>query len=222
MTSALRTFNTSPDTDKLIGADTLSTLINLAGRQRMLSQRIILNTILYTLGHEEAQGVAQEALNLFENTHISLVEGNRELPGIFSKELEAMYFGELQAESQIRGFIQHARLALSSLGSPGSTAQIDMLGQCATPLVNLLNSITQVYEAEAKQYTQRHQKQQRELMDNIQQITKQAKIISINAKIIAARAGDAGKEFSVVASVLTNITSELDELIVIAMKNSLV
>ena len=36
---------------------------------------------------------------------------------------------------------------------------------------------------------------------------------AFNARIVAARAGQAGKEFSVVAGVLSNITGEIDEMV---------
>ena len=222
MHSALRQQHPAPDAPKAISSETFSSLINLAGRQRMLSQRIILNTILSSLGHEDALGIAREALALFAATHEDLVEGNQQLPGIFSPALKAAYFGEGRADATIKRFIAEARQALQIADESHalSSAQMDRLGKFATPLVALLNHITQVYETEARQHAMQHKKQQQELMENIQQITKQAKIVSVNAKIIAARAGTVGREFSVVASVLANITSELDELILKAVKSS--
>ncbi|GAB7562165.1 hypothetical protein LG202_02040 [Methylobacillus methanolivorans] len=222
MLSALRQHQPPPDDLKAISTETFSSLINLAGRQRMLSQRIILNTMLSSLGHEDALDIAQEALTLFASTHADLVEGNKHLPGIFSPALEQAYFGENNADATIRRFIQDARQALQITDEAHtlSQVQLDRLGKYATPLVTLLNQITQIYEAEARQHATQHKKQQQELMENIQQITKQAKIVSVNAKIIAARAGNAGREFSVVAGVLANITNELDELIFKAVKNS--
>lgn len=222
MLSALRQHQPAPNTPKAISAETFSSLINLAGRQRMLSQRVILNTLLASQGQQDARLVAQEALALFAATHEDLVEGNQQLPGIFSPALEAAYFGENKADTVIKRFIQEAQQALNDQDEAValSQAQIDRLGKYATPLVTMLNQITQVYELEAKQQASRHQKQQQELMENIQQITKQAKIVSINAKIIAARAGHVGREFSVVAGVLAEITNELDELILKAVRNS--
>jgi hypothetical protein len=205
---------------KAVSSETFSSLINLAGRQRMLSQRIILNAILATQQHEEAVAVAEQALSLFETSHGELVHGSPLLPGVFFPTLHAIYFGEAQADKRIRAFILQARSAISALGTQAAVAEVEALGKQATPLVNLLNQITQVYEAEAKQHAHAQQKEHRALMGNIQQIAKQAKIVSVNAQIMAARAGEAGKEFSVVAGVLTTITGELDELIVSAMKSA--
>ncbi|WP_229407098.1 type IV pili methyl-accepting chemotaxis transducer N-terminal domain-containing protein [Methylobacillus flagellatus] len=225
MQSAIRQMNMrhskpSADTAPPLGAETFGSLINLAGRQRMLSQRIILNTILASQGDQAAKATAQEALQLFTATHHDLVHGNQQLPGLFSLALQDAYLGDSKADARIRAFIEHAGQALQALdANTPSTVLIDRLGQYATPMVTILNQITQVYENEARQHASLHQKQQRDLMENIQRITKQAKIVSVNAKIIAARAGEAGKEFSVVASVLANITSELDELVLQAVKN---
>ena len=205
---------------RAVSSETFSSLINLAGRQRMLSQRIILNAILATQQHEEAVAVAEQALALFETSHGELTKGSATLPGVFFPALQTIYFGEPQADKRIRAFILQARSAISALGTQAALAEVEALGKQATPLVNLLNQITQVYEAEAKQHAHAQQKEHRALMGNIQQIAKQAKIVSVNAQIMAARAGEAGKEFSVVAGVLTTITGELDELIVSAMKSA--
>ena len=43
-------------------------------------------------------------------------------------------------------------------------------------------------------------------------IAKQARIVSFNAQVIAARAGSVGREFAVVASTLSNISNEVDTL----------
>ena len=58
------------------------------------------------------------------------------------------------------------------------------------------------------------------MMSDIKAIAKQARLVSFDAQIVAARADDAGKEFSVVASRLTDITSEIDDLMHEALSNS--
>jgi methyl-accepting chemotaxis protein len=42
-------------------------------------------------------------------------------------------------------------------------------------------------------------------------------MVAFNARIVAARAGAAGKEFSVVAGVLSNISGEIDEMVAAAL-----
>jgi len=60
----------------------------------------------------------------------------------------------------------------------------------------------------------------RGIMTDIETIAKQAKMVSFNARIVAARAGQAGKEFSVVAGVLSNITTEIDDLVRAALSGA--
>ncbi|MDP2246931.1 MAG: type IV pili methyl-accepting chemotaxis transducer N-terminal domain-containing protein [Nitrosomonadales bacterium] len=205
---------------KQVNAETFNALINLAGRQRMLSQRIILNAILAAQGHEAAIDVARQALSLFEASHQDLVIGNQKLPGIFFDALEDIYHGSTQADKKIRAFIHEAHQVIENISVTKGTFAVEALGREATPLVNLLNQVTTVYETEAKRHAQVQQKQYKDLMGNIQQIAKHARIVSVNAQIMAARAGEAGKEFSVVAGVLSGITEEIDKLIVSAMASS--
>lgn len=215
------TKTTSPQTDnKQVSSETFNTLINLAGRQRMLSQRIILNAILAAQDHPGTIDVARQALALFESSHHDLVVGNQTLPGVFFDALKDILFGKELADKKIRAFIAEARDAIETIEVSKHSTAVEVLGHQATPLVNLLNQITQVYETEARRYAKTQQKQYKDLMGNIQQIAKHARIVSVNAQIMAARAGEAGKEFSVVAGVLSGITEEIDNLIVSALASS--
>jgi methyl-accepting chemotaxis protein len=56
-------------------------------------------------------------------------------------------------------------------------------------------------------------KQLRGIITDIETINRQARMVAFNARIVAARAGQAGKEFAVVAGVLSNITGEIDEMV---------
>ena len=57
-------------------------------------------------------------------------------------------------------------------------------------------------------------------MEDINKIAKEARIVSFNALIMAARAGDAGREFAVVAGALTTITEEIDRLVLATFNNT--
>jgi methyl-accepting chemotaxis protein len=84
----------------------------------------------------------------------------------------------------------------------------------------VLHQLTGVYEELAKQYAAQEKKQLRSIMSDIEDIAKQARMVSFNAQIVAARAGEAGREFSVVASVLSDITRNIDSLVREAVQRS--
>lgn len=203
----------------LISNDVMGRLINISGRQRMLSQRIILHTLLARLGKPEALEVAKAALTLFKETHTILVQGNQEFPGIFFDELEQLLFGANQADEKIKEFIALSERVISAQES-GLSDMDEMtlaLGGMATIIVDLQNAITQAFENKSKNYDEIRKKRQSNLLDDIRKISKEAQIISFNAQIIASRAGDAGKEFAVVANVLVNITNKIDKLVMAAV-----
>jgi hypothetical protein len=210
-----------PGQQTILNSDRMVTLINLSGRQRMLSQRIVLNLILST-HHHEALAQAKEALTLFSQTHLLLVKGNHEYPGVYFEALEKVLFGPEDNEAKIRQFIQHCQQAIttceSNQGLPA--AMISLLGEEAGLIVAVLNQITVTYENESKRCELLRRKKQENLMSSIQKIAKEAKIVSFNAQVIAARSGDAGKEFAVVASVMTDITNEIEQLVAAAMTNT--
>ena len=92
----------------------------------------------------------------------------------------------------------------------------------ATPLLSVLNGLTLVYEEQSKRHAQLQRRQMQGMMGDIKTIAKQARMVAFNAQIVAARAGQVGKEFAVVASVMTNITGEIDELVQNALAGSAV
>ena len=202
-----------------ITGETFGHLINISGRQRMLSQRIILNIFLSTHGHEDALKIVSDDLQLFKDSHHALVIGNSETPGVFFESLRQAYYGDLDGHNKNLAFINLVEKTLNAYQSNYRTAQslLDELGLLAMPIVKLLNQITQVYEAESKEFAKLEQKKRHSLMNDIQNIAKQAKIVAVNAQISAARAGEVGREFSVVATELTHITEKIDSLVKTAL-----
>lgn len=212
----------SKSPNKLVSSSIISSLINLSGRQRMLSQRIILNVILASQGHPEASRIAEDSLNLFKETHAILVHGNQEFPGVFFDELKTVYFGPSESDKQIKLFISLAEKTLADCAKNSFQLKnhIAELGNIANPIVNSLSLVTQAFENESKRRAKIGLKQQRDLMTDIQRIAKEAGIVSLNAQVIAARAGESGREFSVVASVMTDITMKINRLVNEAMRVS--
>lgn len=212
--------NTGP-APKLSG-EVFGALINLSGRRRFTSQRLVLYAVLASLGHENAVDVARDALKLFSEAHVSLVDGTDQLPGVFCDELQDAYFGAAQGDRSIREFIDLAERTLNTIrtNAPQAPALLDQLVQSATPLLATLNRITQVYEELSKRHAGQVKKQMHGIMSDIESIAKQARMVSFNAQIVAARAGHAGREFAVVAGVLSDITGEIDELVHEALSSS--
>lgn len=198
-----------------VPAQTLGMLINLAGRQRMLSQRIVLHAVLAAQGRPQAADVAREALELFTRSHRQLVEGGDGLPGLFSAELHQAYFGSTQADAKIREFMRLAGRVLDGVSAVRGAAAgaLDELVSATSPVLALLQSITLVHEDEARRQAVAQSQQQGHVMGRLQDIARQAHVVSFNAQIIAARAGTAGREFSVVAGVLADITREMEHLV---------
>lgn len=206
---------TTSKASPIISGDILGALINLSGRRRFTSQRLVLHAVLAAQGRVESLQIACDALKLFRDAHDVLVNGNSQLPGIFCDELERAYFGDAQAHAKIIEFTDLAQAALDAIQASrrGTTELLDDLVHKATSILAVLNSLTQLYEDLSKRHATTVKKQLNSIMSDIESIAKQARMVSFNAQIIAARAGNAGKEFSVVAGLLTSITGEIDDLV---------
>ena len=206
-----------------LSGDVFGALINLSGRRRFTSQRVVLYAVLASMGHDNAVATARETLALFRDAHITLVEGKGGLPGIFCGQLRDAYFGVLQGDKVIRDFIELAESTLAAIVNEGrgAPALLDELVRSATPLLSVLNGLTLVYEEQSRRHAQLQKRQLQTMMGDIKTIAKQARMVAFNAQIVAARAGQAGKEFSVVASTMTTITGEIDDLVHEALSGSL-
>lgn len=209
--------------DVKLSGDVFGALINLSGRRRFTSQRVVLYAVLASMGHDGAIATARETLALFRDAHITLVEGKGGLPGIFCGQLRDAYFGVLQGDKVIREFIELAESTLAAIVSEGrgGPALLDELVRSATPLLSVLNGLTLVYEEQSKRHAQLQKRQLQVMMSDIKTIAKQARMVAFNAQIVAARAGPEGREFSVVASTMTTITGEIDDLVHEALSGSL-
>ena len=214
--------DSTPSAAKLSG-DVLGALINLSGRRRFTSQRIVLYAVLASMGHEGAIATARETLALFRDAHTTLIEGKGGLPGVFCDALQDAYYGPTRGDQHIRDFMALANAAIEAIAgnAKGAPGLLDELVQKATPLLSVLNGLTLVYEEQSKRHAMQQKRHIQEVMGDIKTIAKQARMVAMNAQIVAARAGHAGREFAVVASTMTNITGEIDELVVATLNGAL-
>jgi hypothetical protein len=206
-----------------LSGDVFGALINLSGRRRFTSQRVVLYAVLASMGHEGAAQTARDTLALFRDAHITLVEGRGALPGIANAQLRDAYFGTLQGDKVIRDFIDLAGRAIDAIvtNALGAPVLLDELVRSATPLLSVLNGLTLVYEEQSKRHAQWQRKQMQTMMSEITVISRQARMAAFNAQVVAARAGPHAKDFAAVASVMTNITGDLDDLVHAALDSAL-
>jgi hypothetical protein len=205
----------------LAGED-YGTLINLSGRRRFTSQRVVLYAVLAAQGRNAALQVSKDALAIFRDAHGALVDGTTDLPGVFCDELNEAYFGAGAGDQVIREFVDLAERTHDAIdaGRRGAVQLLDELVEGATPLLAVLNHITQVYEDLARRQASEAKKQLRGVLRDIESIAKQARIVAFNAQVVASRSNPSGREFSVVASELSQVTSRIDELVREAMRTS--
>lgn len=203
-----------------LSGEVFATLINLSGRMRFTSQRVVLYTVLASSHHPEAARIANEALDLFRDAHTTLIKGNKVMPGVFGAPLREAYFGALQGNAKILAFIALAERALFAIAS-GWQRQVpellEELVECSSALLTVLNSLTTLYEAEAQNHAHQVEHQLHGAMEEIKTISKQAQVVAMNARIVAARAGTVGREFAVVATELISITTDIGTILQRAM-----
>ena len=207
--------SSTPASGADVSVETIGELINLSGRQRMLSQRIVLHTVLAAQGHAAALDIARSCLATFASAHTDLAEGNKRLPGAFSEALRQLYFGKLRGDARIREFIVLVKSAIDTLstGATQRNASLEALVAQATPMLELLQTITQAYQEEMHVCEVALRKRQAEIAAHLGRISMQANIVAMNARVSAARAGPYGREFSVITTVLADIIQEMDQLI---------
>lgn len=210
----------------------LSALINMAGRQRMLSQRLVLHAVLaaqqqaqpvtHQRNHATAQPPSPSALAVLRDTlermtrsHQRLAHGGGEWPGAFSDGLRQAYFAPRNADARIRDFLGLAQQVLSGLED--RRANVDAIVQElvaeASPILELLNELTLAHEAEAALRARQERGRHQELMDRLQAVAREAKVVAFNAQVTAHRAGVHGPEFGVVAARMGVITEEMENLL---------
>ncbi|RAS37398.1 type IV pili methyl-accepting chemotaxis transducer N-terminal domain-containing protein [Paraburkholderia bryophila] len=201
------------DTD--VSSEVMSSLINMAGRQRMLSQRIVLKAMLACQQFDGALAIARDTLRTFADSHAALVQGRDGLPGLFSPALRDAFHGNGQVARKIADFIALATAALDAIGraAPHSADALAALIGSVDPLLAQLHGVTAVYEEESRRIARAQKKEQQNLIERIKAIAKEAHIVSFNGQIVASRTDVTGREFAVVAGVMTSITKELEAVV---------
>ncbi len=197
-----------------IDGEVFGQLINLSGRRRFLSQRVVLFVLLAEAGQADALAQSQRHLQLFEQAHQSLVQGGSGLPGLFCAELLQAHDGADGLHARVLRFVQAAKAAQAELTHKRpATPLVPTLVAASSALLEAINDVTALYEDLARRESHRGRTELLHLIDQIDQIARQARIVSFNAMVVAARSQDQGKPFAVIASEITHMTGEIDTLV---------
>jgi Type IV pili methyl-accepting chemotaxis transducer N-term len=202
--------------------EVFSTAINRAGHRRFLSQRVVLYLVLASNGDTAALAAAGEALKGFTEAHTQLMNGGSVLRNVASPAIEEAYFGPQQGDARIRAFIKLAEQTIAAIRKQEACAGqlLNELVSQNTALLDIVNNLTGLYEVEAKRHATTMRTQLHGLVEDIKSIARHARVVSMNAQVIAGRAGDAGREFTVVARELSTVIGEMDKLVEMAMKDA--
>ncbi|MHB8283296.1 MAG: diguanylate cyclase [Caulobacteraceae bacterium] len=124
-----------------------ASVINVSGRQRMLSQRIASLAAQSALGDVAARADLKTAIDDFELAHARLLHGDpaRGLPAPSTPELQALYFsGARPLDGQVRAYIAEARLVEAlPAGDPRlKTVLPPLFAAARKPLLAGLNAVT--------------------------------------------------------------------------------
>lgn len=189
-------------------------LMNIAGRQRMLSQRIVLQTVLAVQGQAEQARAARQTLDLFETSQARLVQTPRQLDAASAREVQAIYHGTQGVGAAIDAFARQARTVLD-LADHGSARAADALATLVGTtdgVLKALDAATTVFDQVQRRQSEAMMNELTGIVSSIQTVAREAKVVSFNAQVMAARAASHGREFAVVANVLSGITAEIDRL----------
>ena len=189
-------------------------LVNLAARQRMLSQRMILQTVLAAQGDVARLQAAQRSLQMFTESQQHLLATSAQLEPASASKITETYQGTRGVGPVVQAFMQLMRSALDQIeaASPRAGATTTELVGHTDRILEALNTATTAFDEVAKARSDAMMKELAGIVDDIQSVAKEAKVVSFNAQVIAARAGQHGREFAVVANVLSDITGEIDRL----------
>lgn len=196
------------------GATPGMSLINLAARQRMLSQRMVLQTVLATRGSALHLQAARASLALFNDSQARLLNTPRHLDEAGGSLIRRTYEAPGGVGATIDAFARQvgATLDLAERQSPRTEEALARLVEGTDAVLDALNRATTSFDQLARTQSDAMMKELTGIVASIQTVAREAKVVSFNAQVMAARAGAHGREFAVVANVLSGITNEIDGL----------
>ncbi len=179
----------------------------------MLSQRVVMQTLLAAGGDARQLEAANKTFRLFCESESTLLATLNHYEESSARLLRAVYHGPQGIGATIETFMDRMRRALEAiaLGAEVQPLMAEIVGS-TDEVLDALNKATSTFDAISKAQSDRLFKELSGIVSDIHTIAREAKIVSFNAQVIAARAGQQGREFAVVANVLSGISTEIDGL----------
>ncbi len=117
--------------------------LNVAGRQRMLSQKVAKEALFHSMGFEQKQEM-QKTMKLFESSLVSLINGNEAmgLAGAQNDEIKSQFL-------RVKTLWEAYASKLNELGAGASPAALSQLSDDALTVLKESNQAVQLIEGEA-------------------------------------------------------------------------
>ena len=232
MSKQISQSNASPS-QNAICEETFNQLIAVAGRQRMLSQRLGLSLMLAAsssgegaeASFDQALEMAGAVLEQFRASHEAIlqeVSGTAERKRVFAITNACLFAdGAGGASAELKRFLSQAEQHISSARSAGALdlqsvrkfADYIMQGLLAC-LEEIVGSIQKDCETFLEKTRQKRDEDSREVIRCVDEIVSAAafsRMIALNAKISAARAGEYGAEFSALTNEIKDVSERISQ-----------
>lgn len=222
MSQRHRLFNHRAATAMDLKESDLTHLINLAGRQRMLSQRLVLHLCMAARKHKGSLKKATEAYEAFCRNNQYLRSIPLKLPA--TSPLTQVFQDNQHASALIDRFIQQAQEALQSFDGTDTVTQerhlVPLLDQ-ESQLLDALEHLTNTFQKEVhliqtaiREQLENDKAELIEMLERVSQASLQFTLVSLNARVLAAKQ-DQGRHqaFTVVAQQMTELACHINDVI---------